>query len=123
MGSVLREIVIDCREPEVVASFWAKVLGWALVVDPRGFCWVSETGDVTAQAPLLVFVPVPEAKTVKNRVHLDLAPSGCDQQEELGRLLALGARRVDVGQGNAAWIVLGDPEGNEFCLLAHRADG
>ncbi|MGZ4618398.1 MAG: VOC family protein [Frankiaceae bacterium] len=123
MGSVLREVVIDCREPQVVASFWAEVLGWPLVADPRGFCWLSATGDLTAQAPLLVFVPVPEPKAAKNRLHLDLAPSGCDQQEEVGRLLALGARRVDIGQGNAGWIVLADPEGNEFCMLAHRAEG
>ena len=123
MGSVLREVVIDCRESQVIATFWAEVLGWPLVVDPRGFCWMSASGDLTAQAPLLVFVPVPESKTVKNRLHLDLAPSGCDQQDELGRLLSLGARRIDIGQGNAGWIVLADPEGNEFCLLAHRADG
>ncbi|MGZ4620247.1 MAG: VOC family protein [Frankiaceae bacterium] len=123
MGCVLREVVVDCREPEAVASFWAEVLGWPLVTDPRGFCWLSATGDLTAPAPLLVFVPVPESKVVKNRLHLDLAPSGRDQDEELDRLLALGAHRVDVGQGDVGWVVLVDPEGNEFCLLARRADG
>jgi hypothetical protein len=80
-------------------------------------------GDPGGSGPVLTFVPVPEPKAVKNRVHPDLNPSGCDQATELERLLALGARRVDVGQGDASWIVLADPEGNEFCLLERRVDG
>jgi hypothetical protein len=71
---------------------------------------------------MLVFAPVPEKKTSKNRVHIDVSPSGADQPEELDRLLALGARRIDVGQGDVPWIVLEDPEGNEFCLLGRRVD-
>jgi hypothetical protein len=72
---------------------------------------------------MIVFAPVPEAKTVKNRVHLDVNPSGVDQYVELERLLALGATRVDVGQADdVPWIVLADPEGNEFCLLGRRTD-
>jgi glyoxalase superfamily protein len=67
-------------------------------------------------------VPVPEAKTVKNRVHIDVNPTGVDQAEELERLLSLGATRVDIGQGDVPWVVLADPEGNEFCLLARRID-
>ena len=92
-----------------------------MIEDERGLCWTSATGDYTAR-PLLVFVPVPEPKTVKNRLHIDVNPSGCEQQDELERLLALGARRVDVGQGDVPWIVLADPEGNEFCLLARRIE-
>ena len=65
---------------------------------------------------------VPEPKAVKNRLHIDLNPSGCDQAAELERLLALGARPTDVGQGDESWVVLADPEGNEFCLLARRID-
>ena len=72
--------------------------------------------------PTLVFVPVADAKAVKNRVHLDVSPSGCEQPEELARLLALGAVEVDVGQGPQTWHVLADPEGNEFCLLRTRVD-
>src|SRR5919204_1527768 len=113
MGSVLREVIIDCQDPQRVGRFWSDVLGWPLVDDERGFCWASSTGDERAPAPLLVFLPVPEPKTVKNRLHIDVNPSGCDQTEELERLLALGARRVDVGQGDAPWVVLADPEGNE----------
>ena len=121
MASVFREIVIDCREPGVVGQFWADVLGWPLTKDDdNGFCWLSSTGEPWAPPPLLVFVPVTEEKTVKNRVHIDVNPSGCDQAEELERLLALGARRVDVGQGDVPWVVLADPEGNEFCVLSPR---
>ena len=65
-----------------------------------------------------MFIKVPERKTVKNRVHLDVNAVGVDQSTELERLLALGARRVDIGQGEQPWIVLADPEGNEFCLLS-----
>ncbi len=123
MASVLREIVVDCRDPLRVGRFWSAVLDWPLVEDERGYCWSSSTGEPTAPAPLLVFVPVPEDKTVKNRLHIDVNPAHCDQHEELERLLALGARRVDVGQrDDVPWVVLADPEGNEFCLLRRRVD-
>jgi Glyoxalase-like domain len=121
MASVLREVVVDCRDPGALGRFWSDVLGWPLVEDERGYCWLSSTGEPTAP-PLLVFVPVPEPKTAKNRVHIDVNPSGCDQDEELERLLGLGATRVDVGQGDVPWIVLADPESNEFCLLGRRVD-
>jgi len=71
---------------------------------------------------VLLVIEVPEQKTVKNRVHLDVNPVGADQEEELQRLLALGARPVDIGQGETTWVVLADPEGNEFCLLRRRLD-
>jgi predicted enzyme related to lactoylglutathione lyase len=121
MGSVFREVVIDCQDPLRVGRFWADVLAWPLTEDENGYCWLSATGQPW-DPPLLVFVPVPEAKEVKNRIHLDVNPSGCDQAEELERLLALGARPVDVGQGDVPWIVLADPEDNEFCLLGRRVD-
>jgi len=63
---------------------------------------------------------VPEPKTVKNRVHIDVNPSGTGQAEELERLLSLGARRVDIGQGDVSWVVMADPEANEFCVLRPR---
>jgi predicted enzyme related to lactoylglutathione lyase len=122
MASVLREVVIDCEDPLKVGRFWASVLNWPLVESEEGYCWLSSTGEPTAPAPMLVFVPVPEAKTVKNRLHIDVNPSGCDQAEELERLRSLGARPVDVGQGQVPWVVLADPEGNEFCLLGRRVD-
>ena len=122
MASVLREIVVDCHDPRRVGEFWSQVLEWPLVEDQRGYCWLSSTGEPWAPPPLLVFVSVPEPKTVKNRLHIDLNPSGRDQQEELERLLSLGAERISVGEGDAPWVVLADPEGNEFCLLARRVD-
>ncbi|HEX6506299.1 MAG TPA: VOC family protein [Chloroflexota bacterium] len=122
MASVFRELVIDCQDAQRVAEFWSEVLDWPVVEDQQGFYWLSSTGEVTAPPPLLVFEPVPEPKTTKNRLHIDLNPSGADQEEELERLLALGARRVDIGQGDVPWVVLADPEGNEFCLLRRRVD-
>jgi predicted enzyme related to lactoylglutathione lyase len=122
MASKLTEIIIDCRNPRSLAQFWSDVLGWPLTEDDDGDCWLSSTGEEDGPEPALLFVAIPEPKTVKNRLHLDVNPSGCDQDEELERLLALGARRIDIGQGDATWVVLADPEGNEFCLLRRRVD-
>jgi catechol 2,3-dioxygenase-like lactoylglutathione lyase family enzyme len=118
VGSRFTELVIDCADPARVAAFWCDVLGWQ--VTDRGRLGEIEIGGDGPPGVKLVFVPVPEAKSVKNRVHIDVNPVGCDQDEELQRLLGLGARRVDVGQGEPAWVVLADPEGNEFCLLRRR---
>ena len=70
--------------------------------------------------PMLTFAHVPEGKTVKNRLHLDVNPTDREQDEGVRRLLDLGARHADVGQGDESWVVLADPEGNEFCVLAGR---
>jgi predicted enzyme related to lactoylglutathione lyase len=118
MGSAIVEINIDCTDVERVAGFWGEVLGWRVQQEGE-LRWMSATGN-PGDGLMLVFAPVPERKTVKNRLHIDLGPSGCDQPEELARLLSLGASHVDVGQGDVPWIVLADPEGNEFCLLARR---
>jgi predicted enzyme related to lactoylglutathione lyase len=122
MGSVFRELVIDCNDPERVARFWSEVLGWRMNPPEEGFFWLSSTGDDSAPEPLLIFAPVPETKTVKNRLHIDVNPTGVDQPAELERLLALGAKPENVGQGDVSWVVLADPEGNEFCLLKRRLD-
>jgi hypothetical protein len=122
MGAVLREIVIDCLDPEKVAEFWGQVLDWE--VQPAGdgtYYWMSESGAPFPDL-VLVFGAVPEPKTVKDRIHLDVSPVGCDRDEEVARLLALGATRADVGQGEQPWVVLADPEGHEFCVLGRRAD-
>jgi predicted enzyme related to lactoylglutathione lyase len=122
VAALFTEIVVDSHDPRALARFWGEVLGWPVTDDDRGLSWISESGDHTAR-PLIVFVPVPERKTVKNRLHLDVNPSGVDQAEELERLLALGATRADVGQtDDVPWVVLADPEGNEFCLLGRRVD-
>jgi hypothetical protein len=122
MASMFTELVIDCEDPGRVCRFWCDVLDWQAVEEERGFWWASATGEYTAR-PLFVFVPVPEKKTVKDRIHIDVNPRGCDQAEELERLLALGATRIDVGQNEEVpWVVLADIEGNEFCLLGRRVD-
>ncbi len=120
MGAVLREIIVDCNDPKLVAGFWAQVLGWE-VQQAKDALWMSESGQPFPDL-LLVFVPVPEKKSVKNRIHIDVSPVGCDRDEEVARLTALGATPVDVGQGEQPWVVLADPEGNEFCVLGRRAD-
>lgn len=120
MAAALREIVIDCNDPRVVAEFWSQVLGWQ-VQEYEGALWMSESGDWRDLG--LVFEQVPEGKSVKNRIHLDVNPVGCDRDDEVARLLRLGAQPVDIGQGDdLPWVVLADPEGNEFCVLGRRAD-
>ena len=109
------------------AAFWAAALGYHVVRAEEGqveiAAWPREPSDLAEQArlapmvPALVFVPVPEGKTVKNRLHLDVRPVDCAHEEEVDRLIGLGARRADVGQGTQPWAVLADPEGNEFCVL------
>jgi catechol 2,3-dioxygenase-like lactoylglutathione lyase family enzyme len=119
MGAVVSELCVDARDPRVQARWWAEVLGWRVVLDPDDDEVVELVPPDGAATPWL-FARVPEAKQVKNRLHVDLRPrDGEDQASELARLLALGATRVDVGQAEVAWHVLADPEGNEFCLL-HR---
>jgi predicted enzyme related to lactoylglutathione lyase len=120
VGAVLREVIIDCNDPRRVAEFWAAVLGWE-VHQQENLMWMSESGEPFPDL-CLVFVPVAEQKMVKNRIHLDVSPVGCERDEEVARVEALGATRVDVGQGEQPWVVLADPEGNEFCVLGRRAD-
>jgi hypothetical protein len=120
MGALLGTIVVDCRDPIALADFWMDVLDWHVVdTDDDG---AVEIGPKDQKHLSLLFQPVPEPKAVKNRLHLDLRPIGCDQRQELERLLGCGARRTDVGQGDETWIVLADPEDNEFCLLRGRGD-
>jgi hypothetical protein len=117
MASSIHTITIDCADPLGLAEFWAAALDWK-VESP-----IEDDDEVIVEAPddrspPLLFIRVPEGKAVKNRIHLDLNPA--DQQAEVDRLLALGARRVDIGQGERTWVVLADPEGNEFCVLTPR---
>jgi predicted enzyme related to lactoylglutathione lyase len=106
-------LVMDATDAELLARFWAAALGWQIV--KRGGYGLSIGLD---GGPFEIdFRSVPDGpKTVKNRLHLDIKPVSRDQAAELDRLLALGARQVDVGQGSRSWYVLADPEGNEFCL-------
>jgi hypothetical protein len=120
MAARLTEVIVDCLDPGLVADFWLRVLDYQVI--DRGPNGELEIGAADGRGPTLVFVRVPEPKTLKNRLHLDLNPSGQDQAAELQRLLSLGARQVDVGQRDVTWVVLADPEGNEFCLLRRQVD-
>lgn len=126
MVSRFTELAIDCADPHGLARFWCAVLGYEVQGEEDGVVTIgspeaSEAPDRRGPvAPTLTFAPVPEGKVVKNRLHLDLTPTD-EQAAEVDRVLALGARHADVGQGEESWVVLADPEGNEFCILAkHR---
>jgi len=128
MASKLTEVAIDCADPHALAGFWCSVLDYE-VQDEDGADGIVTIGSPLAPEgrnrpgpvpPTLTFARVPEPKSVKNRLHLDVSPTDRDQDAEVRRLLALGARHVDVCQGDASWVVLADPEGNEFCVLASR---
>jgi hypothetical protein len=107
---------VDARDPVVLGRWWQQALGWVVVDETPD---VFEIRPTTDKLPGLLFVRVPESKTIKNRLHLDFRPE--DRDLEVDRLLELGAVRVDVGQGERPWIVLADPEGNEFCVLGARS--
>jgi predicted enzyme related to lactoylglutathione lyase len=117
MPAKFTELIVDANDVPKLASFWQQVLGWELrsTDDPEDAELVAPDGS----RPTILFTPVPEPKQAKGRLHIDVSPSaGSDQATELERLLALGAVHADVGQGDdVTWVVLADPEGNEFCLL------
>jgi len=115
--------VVDANNPARLARFWASALNWVIpdeAADEVDVCPAGYSYPDPAAMPL-VFVPVPGAKHGKNRVHLDLASISLAHQADLvARLRTLGASPVDVGQGDVPWVVLADPEGNEFCVLEPR---
>ena len=111
----LHHIVIDAHDLPKLARFWTQALGWQ-VLSEREREIVIGTDE---NAPVgICFMPVTDQKIVKNRVHLDITTEAQDRDQEIDRLLGLGAQRVDVGQtGKESWTVLADPEGNEFCVI------
>jgi catechol 2,3-dioxygenase-like lactoylglutathione lyase family enzyme len=123
--------VVDCQDIAAQSRFWTEALDWRIVhagddevlaVPAIALTEVGAGLPVEARGPGLLFIKVPDGKTVKNRLHFDLAPREADDQAaEVARLEALGATRVDVGQAaDSRWVVLADPEGNEFCVLSPR---
>jgi catechol 2,3-dioxygenase-like lactoylglutathione lyase family enzyme len=111
-------VCIDSADPEPVAAFWEAALGWRRTYDHEEEIVLEPPVGSPEEgiAPDLLVLRVPEAKSTKNRLHLDLRPD--DQAAEVARLEALGARRVTVGQAeDVTWVVLADPGGNEFCVL------
>jgi hypothetical protein len=115
MSSRWYTVVVDAADPARLARWWAEVLGYQVVYEAPDEVVIVKDEHTS---PGLIFVPVPEPKSVKNRLHIDLNPD--DQAAEVERLLGLGATRVDVGQGERPWVVLADVEGNEFCVLTAR---
>jgi catechol 2,3-dioxygenase-like lactoylglutathione lyase family enzyme len=117
------ELIIDGHDLRRLAEFWCEVLGYRILEDTPEALEIGAqeltADDVRegAVAPTIVFVPVPEDKAVKNRVHIDVSPIDGTQEEEVERLIGLGAGLVDIGQGKQSWVVMADPEGNEFCVL------
>ena len=110
-------LCIDTTDPSRLAGFWESALGWRRTYDEDYVILEPPEGSPEdGVAPDLLFLPVPEEKAGKNRLHLDLRPK--DQAAEVARLEALGARRADVGQGSdVSWVVMADPDGNEFDVL------
>jgi hypothetical protein len=109
---------IDARDVAGLAEFWAQALGYRAEADNDGCTRLYPQDDAPPGSPTVWLQPVDDAKVVKNRVHPDLPPGPDGQQAEVDRLLALGARHVDVGQSDSeSFVVLADPEGNEFCVL------
>jgi hypothetical protein len=134
MASRLTEISLDCHDPDLLADFWTAALDWVVLDREPG---LVEVGPARASdqalldavrsgpvPPTMFLAAVAEGKVVKNRMHLDLSPVDRSRDEEVERLLALGATRADVGQtGEESWVVMADPEGNEFCVLRSLAPG
>ena len=119
MACRLTEIVIDCQDPQRLGAFWAAVLGYDVVDTSDGPKLQGPDGS----GPTVLVVRTPDGpKTRKNRLHLDVNPTDRDQDAEVERILALGATLADIGQGDVDWVVMADPEGNEFCVLRSRVE-
>jgi catechol 2,3-dioxygenase-like lactoylglutathione lyase family enzyme len=124
MGLRVQSVSFDSRDPAATARFWAAALGWRITEEDADEVVLEppEGSPEEGVSPDILFLLVPESKSLKNRLHLDLRPD--DQAAEVARLEALGATRVDVGQDETAtWVVLADPEGNELCVLRSLAQG
>ncbi|MBU6213309.1 MAG: VOC family protein [Actinomycetales bacterium] len=131
----IQNITIDCNDPKGLAQFWAKALDWQITGEsddevciaavPEGTVFEASADGQTLPYPDVLFIRTPDTKVVKNRLHMCLRPA--TQAEEVARLEALGATKVEIGQSaepGATWVVMTDPEGNEFCVLrASTAQG
>jgi hypothetical protein len=110
-------VCVDTPDPAGLSHWWAELLGWRITYeDPEEVVLEPPAGSPEdGVSPDLLFLKVDDPKVVKNRLHLDLRPD--DRDTEVARAVAMGATRVDIGQGEPTWVVLADPEGNEFCIL------
>jgi predicted enzyme related to lactoylglutathione lyase len=111
-------VTADCHNPALVADFWAELLDWEVTQSSETDVVLEPRNRALVVSPLLLFLKAPDAKVIKNRLHFDLRPD--NQAVEVARAEALGATRVEIGQSADAattWVVMADPEGNEFCIL------
>lgn len=124
MACRISEFVLDCRDPDVLAEFWCQVLDFVeLDREDDGMVEIGPRDGFGGPQPTIILSPNDEPAVGPLRLHIDVNATDRDQDDELERLLALGARRADVGQtGDESWHVLADPEGNEFCLLRTRLE-
>jgi catechol 2,3-dioxygenase-like lactoylglutathione lyase family enzyme len=123
MSCRISELVLNCADPELLARFWSDVLGYVELDREDGYIEIGPPGGFGGPQPTIILSPSSNPRTGRLPLHIDVNPVDRDQDAELERLLALGARRADVGQtGEESWHVLQDPEGNEFCLLRKRLE-
>ena len=124
MRLTIQSITVDANDPRALAEFWAEVLGWSIGEDGDDIGWwiEREAGDPKkTDFPDILFLKVPDSKVIKNRLHFDLRPD--NQNTEVVRLEKLGAKKIEIGQSiypDTTWVVMADPEGNEFCVLSSR---
>ncbi|HEU5036128.1 MAG TPA: VOC family protein [Nocardioides sp.] len=133
MTSRLTELVIDCADPVELARFWTAALDYVVVDESPEWVEIGPAGGTDEERlaevrlgpthATIYLVRVPEGKVVKNRVHLDISPVDTDQDTEVARLEGLGARRTDLAPADKTWVVMLDPEGNEFCVMRSLAPG
>jgi predicted enzyme related to lactoylglutathione lyase len=116
MVSRVMAVAVDCQDAEGLAAFWCAALGAEMDQRWRDAHGVEYVQISTEEGPVLVFQPVPECKSGKNRLHLDIAPATGSQEAEVERLVGVGATRLS-DEPELPWVVLADPEGNEFCVL------
>ncbi|MHB0928718.1 MAG: VOC family protein [Candidatus Nanopelagicales bacterium] len=111
-------VTIDCHNPALLADFWAELLDWEIAQQSESEAVLQPRNRELVLSPVLLFLKAPDDKMTKNRLHLDLRPD--NQAVEVARAEALGAKRIEIGQSAdpaTTWVVMADPEGNEFCIL------
>ncbi|WP_154796106.1 VOC family protein [Occultella kanbiaonis] len=133
MAAQWHSVVVDCFDPQSLSRWWAEVLDWRIAYESEDEVVLVPPGALeesrrmqdlpyVERGPVLLFGRSSDVKTTKNRLHLDLAPGEApgSRDAEVERLITLGATAVDIGQKDVPWVVLADPEGNEFCVLSER---
>lgn len=124
MVSTIHNVTVDCTDAPALARFWAEVFGWHVFSDDDPEVLIAASFPPVGAGPTMLFIPVPEPRTVKNRLHLDIQPVSGTRDEEVARLIALGATLVEDHRtpDGTGWVWLADPEGNDFCVERSREE-